>query len=487
MSAALTWAGSDINPPPAPKTTLPWWLIFSASQVSLWRECERKWAYRYILGIKSPQTPKQVLGDAVDSGQFQPYLTGGRPFDDSEAGQIARVALPHLPPPMLPGLACQHPISLASPSGKWAYQGYIDLWLPDSRAVANIPRYDGPPIPLVQDFKTIKSLRWMKTSEALRTDVQAQLYGTYAIAETGSDYADLNWLTITTEKPYVAKPAHLRVHIDQVWPQFEAIDATGHELHDVRMAAPPREAPHDVREAFVLSLKPNLKMCDEYGGCPHRHICNHTPQVNRDAVVAKMKERKKNAMTTASSALARLKARKPGATPAPTTAAETTAAPAATATTTAPAPAPAPAHAPTEKPLSFPLPGYDVPAEAFAGVNPPEKDLPPAPKAAPPVATTTDAAPLPNPPDVAEPKASRGRPKGSKNKPKTDDVAAAATPAPADAPAAPTKSAEQIIEEMLDDDAKGAAPVAVAAVESMVRAALAATFERIAASLRGTP
>ena len=488
--------------PSEPITALPWWLIFSASQVTLWRECERKWGFRYILGTKTPQTPAQALGDAVDSKQLQPYLMGGRPFDDNEAGKIARVALPFLPKPMTPGIAVQKRIALASPDGRWAYQGYIDLWLDDSRGVPNIPSYNGSAIPLVEDFKTTKSLRWQKTAEKLRTDVQAQLYATYAIAETESEVVDLNWLTITTVAPYVAKTSHLRARIDEVMPQFDAIDRTGHELHDVRMAsAHTMTADAETKRQFVLSLPPNLRACDDFGGCPHRHECNHAPQVNRDALVARMKEKK--AMTNAASALARLKARKPGAPADATTAApEPAPAPAAVPSPTptpAPAPTPAPTTAAAPTPAPTPAPAAAAPAEQlpawatapvdplkqkFAGINPPEKDLPPAPPVGKavdvtaPVAVATSETPLPVPPE--EPKKKRGRPAGSKNKAEGEAVTPAVEP-PADG--TPVKSADQIIDEMLGEETGKAASTAI---ETLVRAALADAFTRIAATLRAS-
>lgn len=461
-------------------TALPWWLVFSASQVSVWRECERKWGYRYIVGHKTPQTPAQKLGDDVERKQIQPYLTSGRPFDDNEAGQIAKAMQPHLPAPKTPGMEMQKRIALASPSGKWAYQGYTDLWVKDSRIVPGVKPYDGPPIPGVVDFKTTKSLRWQKTAEVLKTDPQANLYATYALAESEGDFVDLAWITGTTVKPYKGKPSYLRRTIDEVAPQFDAIDVTGAALHDVRMAAvPTMDADADTKLRFVLSLTPNPYQCDEFGGCPHRATCNLAPQKFRDAVVEKLtKQKETRNMSNAASALARLKARKPGGdTTAPTAPQQSAPAPAAPPAATA-APTP-PVQAPTPEPPKGPE--YTVSdqaaqaaidrtvaaaeANAFAGINPPEKDLPPAPavgKAA--AAGADDVTNAQQPTSESEaPKAGRGRPRGSKNKKPDPD------PTGAD----------------IDLHTSNTGDTARAAVRKLVREVAAEVFEEIAASLRG--
>lgn len=146
--------------------------LFSASQIQLFRECPRKWAWKYIAKLPSPPNKAAQLGIEVDEGQLQPFLRDGRPFDYTrESGYIAASGLGHLPPAQSPGLEVQRHFILPS-RGEYAFQGYIDLWLPDSSVVPDLPGG----APFVGDFKTTSDLKWAKSEEALRHDVQAMLY-----------------------------------------------------------------------------------------------------------------------------------------------------------------------------------------------------------------------------------------------------------------------------------------------------------------------
>ena len=84
--------------------------FFSASQITLYRDCPRKWGWKYLAFLSEPQSDAGKLGDAVDSGQLQPYLRAGTPFDytrPDQAGYIAASGLQHLPKPGTPGLEVQ--------------------------------------------------------------------------------------------------------------------------------------------------------------------------------------------------------------------------------------------------------------------------------------------------------------------------------------------------------------------------------------------
>ncbi len=326
-------------------TALP---LLSATQINLYRECPRKYGFQYILKIKRPKTAAQELGDAVDGGQLQPYLTQGRPLDDNEAGRIAACAVPHLPAPMTDGLQCQKHFVFNSFTGLFAYQGYLDLWLPKQQ-----------PYPRVTDFKTTKNFSYRKTPEKLKTDVQAQLYATWAISETDTEVVDLQWITMLTvpreDGTYPpAKPSVQPVTAEHVAGQFEAIEATGERVFNTLKASP---ASADDRLAYVLSLPPETSMCDAFGGCPYRPQCNPNNQQYRDSTIARLRKKQGDEnMTSQNEALARLKARKAGVAP----------------------------------------PAVEAPP-SFAGINPPEKDLPPAPPtgvAADIEAPSVDASPV---------------------------------------------------------------------------------------------
>ncbi len=357
-------------------------LLLSATQINSWRDCQRLWGWKYIARLQTPQSPAALLGDEVDSGQLQPYLRDGRPFDfTKDSGYIAASILAYLPPSQHPGLEVQRKFVMASPSFEttpFGYQGFVDLWLPKG----GMPGIDDGPV--VSDFKTTSDFKWAKTEKTLATDVQANLYAMNALLETGERKVNLVWLYMRTRGARAAKRVHLRVDADHVAEQFGRIDETGQTIFKTRKASVDEDA-----EKYVLALEPNAETCDKYGGCPFRDRCNLTPKQRLDFNPTLLKVG--NTVST-STLMANLRARAGLANGA------------------------AAAQPP-----------------AFAGINPPEKDLPPPP--APEVVTT----PLPvDLVSVAEPAPAKkaGRPPGSKNKKTSEEVVLAGLEKTAEASAA---------------------------------------------------
>lgn len=341
-------------------------LLLSASQVSLKRECTRKYALRYIAKIESPSTPSQEIGKEVDDEQLQPYLTKGREFDDRVSGEIAASGLAHLPKPGTEGLEVQKHFILPSPSGLFKWQGYLDLWLP-FRGAPGFEKVDydrrGALIPIVGDFKTTKSFDWAKDEDDLAVDVQAQLYATWAMWERKAREVDLLWLYLRTQGARKAQATCLRVSGEHVYEQFLAIDKTGQEIAALRSSAP--EEGTETAKEFALSLEPNPEACSNFGGCQYRHICNLSPCDYIDSI-----DTPKRSLPVVSNAtidlFANLTAKRQDVM--------------------------------GMSDRAVPPPPEDVIPAPFAGINPPEKVLPPAP----PVGVVT--AP-------AEEKKSRGRPR----------------------------------------------------------------------------
>jgi hypothetical protein len=258
--------------------TLP---LVSASQITLYRECNRKWGWRYLQKVETPLHPAAALGIEVDDTQLQPYLRDGRAFDFTRAsGHIAAAGLAYLPKPQTPGLVVQKHFTMPSPTwvnGEhigFGYQGYIDLWLPDSALVPDMPGG----APFVGDFKTTSDVYawWVKDEEKLKTDVQAMLYATHAMYTTKKKEVDLAWIYFQTRGPKKTRRIHLRVASDHVAEQFESINETAIEMYRVRNANP-----------HPLELTPNTDMCGEYRGCPHRFRCNLSPAQVFGALEAK--------------------------------------------------------------------------------------------------------------------------------------------------------------------------------------------------------
>jgi hypothetical protein len=357
----------------------------SATQISLGNECLRKYALRYIAGIKQPESEAQALGKAVED-RLAAYLTEGTPVAPTDpAGKIAAPALVHLPPPKVPGLVLQQEFFISN--DRFGFLGFKDCRLPSSHVLPPLAKLE-PGTPAVVDFKTTKHFKYRKSKEKLRTDVQANLYAfDELVTYPELDYVDLYWLTMGTTDPDkpIADFAHYRAHKDDVAEQFAKIEATGEKLYQIRIGAP-KDADETARLAYAMSVEPNPNQCKAFGGCPHQPLCNLHPKVHRVAAVERLRakqQERSDCMVPSSgmSALERLKSRKP---------VEVVGAP--------------PVEAAPEEVSTY---------EPPLGINPPEKDLPidVAPPVLQPAAQQTDEAPK-----------RRGRSPGSKNRKTSEEI-----------------------------------------------------------------
>jgi hypothetical protein len=354
--------------------------LVSASQITKFRECERKWAWKYIAKLEEPSGPAAALGTEVDDTQLQPYLRDGRPLDFTrESGYIALPGLAFLPAPQSHALEVQKHFVMPSPTCVddkhigFGYQGFIDLWLPkggmpgleceheDCRMYPDLGkacREAGGLPPVVCDFKTTGNWKYQKHPKDLETDVQAQLYAMWALWHTGSRVVDLVWVYFATRGKRVAKRSHLRVYAEHVAEQFTRINETALRMYEVRKTV-----------TDPLELQPNPKMCDAYGGCPFRHKCNLSPEQTIDAQAARWVESNQMSNTTQATGtaalLSRLRAQKVGGASGYELSDKQTDGQAA-------------ADAGVAAVSGRPLP-ENIPEKYALGINPPESKLPPAP------------------------------------------------------------------------------------------------------------
>lgn len=369
--------------------------FISASQITLFREadagCERKWGFKYIAGLYEESGAAALLGTEVDDTQLQPYLRDGRPIDYArESGYVAQPALEYLPKPGSCELSVQQEIRLPSLTGEpFALTGYIDLWEPeggeaDACAECGSLQFNTPSgrvcsnghggarllvrIPKVTDFKTTGNWKYAKTPEALLTDVQAMIYASWAMLVTGADAVDLEWLYLSTKKPYRAEPRRVRITSEHATGQIVKILETARELYLLREAAPD-----------PLSLKPNPEACGKFPpkGCPHQSKCNLSPTQILQSKFAAHRHRSLPVMTQQLSLVERMKAKQlaanggapPAAAPPPPDKA---------------AALPSSAHAVDTSGPIVPyyakggIPVANIPSHVV-GINPPESALPPAP------------------------------------------------------------------------------------------------------------
>jgi hypothetical protein len=349
--------------------------LVSASQINQWNDCERKWGWKYIAKIPQPDTFASALGTEVDDTQLQPYLRDDRPLDFSRpSGYIAAAGLAFLPKPKTMDLEVQKHFVIPSPTdARFGFQGYLDLWLPHGGPDAPPPPTPGLVIPNVRDFKTTGNWKYAKTPKQLETDVQAQLYATWAMWTTGARIVDLDWIYFATKGAYKSRRVHLRVTGDHVAEQFSKINDTAVVMYAARKSV-----------TNPLELKANPSMCEAYGGCPYRDKCNLSPGEVVDAQAAQWARKVETSIMGDEAAaggtmslVARMNAQK-------------AAARAGAAGAVQPPPVSPATGQPAERPTTAAgIPVENLPAWATAdvdprranavGINPPESALPPAP------------------------------------------------------------------------------------------------------------
>jgi hypothetical protein len=347
----------------------------SASQIDLYRECQRKWGWRYIARVEVPPKPSALLGTEVDDEQIQPYLRDGRPFDLTRpSGYIAESMRQYLPEPKT--VVVQKHFEIPSPSWRtvpFAFRGDIDIFAPDA-SLLGLPGG----VPCVADTKTTVDIgKWAKTESDLRTNVQAMLYATAAMYETGTKEVQLAWIYGQTRGAHKAKRVELRVGAEHVAGQFKAINETGIEIFNTREIA---SAVED-KTAAVLTLKANPNQCHAYGGCPYQDRCNLSPGEIIEALAARAEQHngrgdaRKDGETimSAQDLLAKLMAKK---------AAQGGGAPGAAAPQAAtPISGMGQQTAPVPAPPSSPSVPDGIDRAALAAINPPESALAPPPEA----------------------------------------------------------------------------------------------------------
>ena len=342
-------------------------IFLSASQIGTWNQCKRKWGYSYLDRIKTPSHPSAELGQRVHA-ILEAWLRDGTAFDlSTQEGQIAAAGLQHLP---LPGTAeVEQGFVVQTEAAK--YRGFIDARFRDE-------------LPVILDHKTTSDLRWAKTEEDLRKDVQATLYAAEAMLRTGSDAVELRWIYYTTRKPYKSRKVSLIVVKDEIEANFDAIDRTAAEM---------LTAYRDNRSGSELPASPTA--CGAFGGCPYLalKVCTLSP---KDMLRAHLESDSQGRNSTMSMSLAeKLKERKqwrphpdhPGFEFNPATnetrpiTTQHHAAPPAPPAVAPPAP-PGPMFAATPPPPPTPsAPPAAPPSPPLAAASPPPPPAPPAPPA----------------------------------------------------------------------------------------------------------
>ena len=223
----------------------------SASQISTFRDCQRKWAWRKLDGLRLPPNKHAELGIEVHE-ILEHWGREGRPIDpETRAGKIALAGLKHLPPP---GQGTQEL------KFKFEHEGIT--------YVGKIDHYEAG---FVLDHKTTSDLKWAKTPEQLSADEQTIIYGFYA----EGDPIDFKWVYYRTRGAPKSKPVTLSLGRDHIAAEFDKLHTIGKQMAEIEASG-----------ARALDLPPSMDICDKYGGCAYVDNCALTSTQRMTSAIA---------------------------------------------------------------------------------------------------------------------------------------------------------------------------------------------------------
>lgn len=226
----------------------------SASQIQIYTDCKRKWAWRYLEKLRPPPHPTAALGSRVheilelwgregtapDLAEVFVTLDGRK----HRPGRIAACGLGEIPRPEENETEKKIEIDFG-----WAtFVGYIDSYAPG----------------VVYDYKTTSDFRWAKTEQDLKNDIQAAIYAAYALNDR--EFVQLHWVYFRTRGAPKTKTVSVSYTKKDLKKNLERIKPIALEILERYKENP-----------SAISLEPNTDQCDAYGGCPYRNNCGLTP------------------------------------------------------------------------------------------------------------------------------------------------------------------------------------------------------------------
>lgn len=266
---------------------------FSPSQIQRFRRCPRSWFHRYVLGEREPETEAQAVGKAMHAELEAWWAEGVEP-----TGRLARAVIANMPflptsPDVLDSAVEADTESSGFQLAGLPMRGYIDLQVWTAEGLT------------ILDYKTTSGWKWAKGVDALRADVQMNLYAGWAFFR----HPELEHVTIghlavckkTSEArwtPVVFKRADVRRFC-------EGVVATLREM--IATAALGPEGVDQVEQVETA--------CGAYGGCSYRGACWPTDTTRYARLAAAAQEPRpmttnKAPLSTAQARLQALKARK---------------------------------------------------------------------------------------------------------------------------------------------------------------------------------
>ena len=233
----------------------------SASQITTFADCPRKWYLDKIVGLDRPSTPSTLLGSRVHE-LLEDFLRNGVEIDQNErAGKIALQGIHHLPDRtqhLKIELSLEDMPIFDSPV---PVKGFIDIVNLDNDEII--------------DHKTTKSKRWTKTQGELAYNLQMTLYAkAYLDNNPLCNKVTLTHIYYGTQDAFSHKVSTevTRAHIANQW-------------NGIKKAIKEMQETSEAEDAGCVPA--NFNACDKYGGCPFRKACEHASKYTPDYVSKK--------------------------------------------------------------------------------------------------------------------------------------------------------------------------------------------------------
>lgn len=230
----------------------------SASQITTFRDCPRKWYLNKIVGLQSPGSSATELGSQVHA-TLEAYLRGETDVvgTEDEIGEIARSGSEHLPERgdhLEVELSLEEHMPLLD--APVLVKGFVDL----------IDHANDEII----DHKTSGNKRYTKSQRELKINVQLMMYAeAYFQRFPHKEKVTLTHIYYGTKSRW-SKRVSVTVTREHVRNQWELIKDTITQMIDASCAP------------NAGDVQADYDACAKYGGCPFRGACfsahNQTPK-----------------------------------------------------------------------------------------------------------------------------------------------------------------------------------------------------------------
>ena len=236
-------------------------LNLSASAVSTWEDCPRKWGFSYIERLEPAKSESLTIGIAVHDAA-EKYLQSGIPPEDAKTNRWWRILQPGLdllPSPVVAGegLPGWHVETWLTDQtcGPLDVKGKIDYWQHTDEGLT------------IGDWKTTKDprWRWSKTPDELADLTQPLLYA-YCVGQDHGRPSRLDFQHINLRVK--GAPAAM-----DVWAYDVSWDAVDERWGKLVETSEDMASYATIENISALDLPPNIKSCKKYGGCPHAAYC----------------------------------------------------------------------------------------------------------------------------------------------------------------------------------------------------------------------